>query len=91
MPAKPVKRGYKVQVRADESGFVCEYQVYTGKTENAEKGLGFRIVKDPTRELIGGNHKVFFDNFFTGVQLMITETKSDFCMWYSETKSSWFA
>ncbi|XP_054744535.1 piggyBac transposable element-derived protein 4-like [Anastrepha obliqua] len=51
MPAKPVKRGYKCWVRADESSFVCEFQVYTGKTESTEKLLGPRVVKDLTREL----------------------------------------
>ena len=31
-PRKPIKRGFKVWVRADsDNGFVCEYQVYCGK------------------------------------------------------------
>lgn len=71
MPAKPIKRGYKCWVRADESSFVCEFQIYTGKTETTEKQLGPRIVKDLTRELVGKGHHVYFDNFFTGVELMI--------------------
>ena len=32
--------------------------------------MGTRVVKDLTRELVGGNHHVYFDNFFTGVQLL---------------------
>ena len=72
MPQKPIKRGYKVWVRADETGFVCQFQIYTGKIENTrELNLGKRVVEDLTKELVGGNHKVFFDNFFTSVDLMI--------------------
>jgi len=46
LPAKPIKRGYKCWVRADESSYVCEFQVYTGKMQNSEKQLGARVVKD---------------------------------------------
>lgn len=70
MPAKPMKRGYKSWTRADESGYVCEFQLYTGKTDSVEKQLGSRVVKDLTRELVGGNHYVYFDNFFTSVELL---------------------
>jgi len=37
LPAKSIKRGYKCWVRADESSYVCEFQVYTGKMQNSEK------------------------------------------------------
>ena len=41
MPAKPVKRGIKVWCRADShNGYLCEFQVYTGRSESAEGGLG---------------------------------------------------
>ena len=60
-------------VRADESGYVCEFQIYTGKVGNeVEKNLGKRVVEDLTMELVDGNHKVFFDNFFTSVSLMVS-------------------
>lgn len=60
MPAKPTKRGYKVWVRADDSGFVCEFQIYTGKIGDLpEKDLGRRVVKDLTRELRNKNHSFF--------------------------------
>ncbi|XP_058810396.1 piggyBac transposable element-derived protein 4-like [Phymastichus coffea] len=72
MPAKPTKRGYKVWTRADESGFVCQFQIYTGKTDSPEKQLGARVVRDLTRDLVGHNHQVYFDNFFTGVELLIS-------------------
>lgn len=71
MPLKPVKRGYKVWVRADESGYACQFQIYTGKSENtAEKDLGARVVIDLTRDLVGMGHHIYFDNYFNSVALM---------------------
>ncbi|XP_018403038.1 PREDICTED: piggyBac transposable element-derived protein 3-like [Cyphomyrmex costatus] len=75
MPAKPIKRGYKCWVLADESSFVCKFQLYTGKTESTEKQLGARVVKDLTRHLVGKGYHVYFDNFFTGMDLMISLKK----------------
>ena len=47
MPNKPVKRGYKVWMRADaQSGYCCNFEVYTGATPGAaESGLGASVVK----------------------------------------------
>ena len=53
-----------------ENGYASNLQVYTGKEESAEKGLGSRVVKDLTRHLKDKHHHVFFDNFFTSVQLL---------------------
>ena len=54
---------------------MCEFQIYTGKTGSTEKQLGARVVKDLTRELVGNYHHVYFDNFFTGMALMISLKK----------------
>lgn len=71
MPKKPVKRGYKVWMLADSSGYCLNFEIYTGKTGNeVEQNLGARVVKRMTSEIANKNHKVFFDNFFTGVPLM---------------------
>ena len=72
MPMKPIKRGIKVWVLADShNGYFCDFQVYTGKTIGAvEKGLGARVVKDLTNNLKGKYHHTYFDNFFTGVDLL---------------------
>lgn len=56
---------------ADGSSYVCEFQIYTGKAQGTEKELGSRVVRDLTRKLVGNNHHVYFDNFFTSVSLMI--------------------
>lgn len=70
MPMKPIKRGYKVWVRSDETGFMSQFQIYTGKVSNLiEKSLGARVVKDLSRELVGKKHKLYFDNFFNSVEL----------------------
>ncbi|XP_023019185.2 piggyBac transposable element-derived protein 4 [Leptinotarsa decemlineata] len=70
MPMKPVKRGYKIWIRADQSGFVSQFQVYTGKYDGVQESLGSRVVKDLTRPLVGKYHKVYFDNFFTTIPLL---------------------
>ncbi|XP_051168536.1 piggyBac transposable element-derived protein 3-like [Leptopilina boulardi] len=75
LSSNPIKRGYKSWTRSDESGFVCEFQVYTGKSDSTEKQLGARVIKDLTRELVGGNHHVYFDNFFTGVDHLVALKK----------------
>ena len=71
MPMKPIKRGYKVWVRSDEYGYICEFQIYTGKIKNkTECMLGERVVKDLSRGLIHKHYRLCFDNFFTTVNLM---------------------
>lgn len=67
MPMKPIKRGIKVWLCAEaSSGFVCDFQVYTGKRQDGttEQNLGYRVVHDLTRNFTGKNHHVFYDNFF---------------------------
>ena len=73
MPMKPVKRGIKVWCLADsQNGFFSSFQVYTEKESNTvEKGLSKRVVKDLSTELKGKNHHVYFDNFFTRLDLII--------------------
>ena len=73
MPMKPIKQGIKVWECAEvSSGFVCNFQVYTGKKQDgvAEHNLGYRVVYDLTQNLMGKNHHVFFDNFFSIVKLV---------------------
>ena len=70
-PMKPIKRGFKLWTRADETGFIFEFQVYTGKIKKtSEINLGGRVVTELTREIIGDNHHVYFDNFFSSANLL---------------------
>lgn len=51
MPMKPIKRGFKVWVRADATtGFIMQFDVYTGKESNGSR-LGTRVVEKFTEEL----------------------------------------
>ena len=58
-------------VRADAvTGYVCEFEIYTGKTDGQrELGLGGNVVKKLTRNIIGHNYTVYCDNFFTNAAL----------------------
>jgi hypothetical protein len=68
MPLKPIKGGYKVWIRAGESGYVHQFQIYVGKVGNdVEKNLGARVVKDLTRNITGKDYNLHFDNFFNSV------------------------
>ena len=71
VPAKPIKHGIKVWCRADShNGYMCEVQVYTGKSDSAESGLGKRVVLDLARRLEGKKYHLYFDNFFSSVSLL---------------------
>ena len=76
MPQKLIKRRYKVWVRSDMNGYVCEFQIYTGRIANvAEKNLGERVIKDLSQTLKNENYHIYFDNYFTSNDLMITLLK----------------
>ena len=72
MPAKPIKRGIKVWVLGDSSnGYFSKFEVYTGRKEERQVGLGAYVVQTLTEELKHKHHHVFFDNFFTSYQLLV--------------------
>jgi len=71
MPKKPIKRGYKAWVRADETGYVCQFSIYTGKNgDKPTKNLGSTVVNELTADLAGKNYNFYFDSFFSSVELM---------------------
>ena len=76
LPMKPVKRGFKVWVRADAvTGYFCDFDVYVGRPSDGtatEVGLGERIVLQLNECLRGGNYHLYFDNFFTTCRLLDT-------------------
>lgn len=74
MPQKPIKRGFKVWVRADaRNGYVSQVDVYAGKVnDKGEKGLGRHVVEKLTQALIGKHHHIYFDNYFTSIQLLLS-------------------
>ena len=69
LPMKPVKRGFKIWVRADNhNGYVCEFECYTGK-KGDEVGLGGSVVTRLTRDLVGKAYHIFMDRFFSSIVL----------------------
>ena len=75
MANKPVRFGIKFWARCDgRTSYMSDFQLYTGKrdTNDLQKqhGLGYRVVHDLSRDLVGLNHVLFFYRFFTGMQLM---------------------
>ena len=70
MPMKPIKRGIKVWVLADENGFFSHFEVYTGKKDGVEHSLGAQVVKDLTKDFQGSWCHIYFDTFFTSKELL---------------------
>ena len=71
LPKKPIKRGFKIWVRADShNGYVSQFECYTGKKgTTSEVGLGGSVVKRLTRDLVGKGYHIFMDSFFSSVNL----------------------
>jgi hypothetical protein len=70
MPQKPVKRGFKVWCLAvSRNGYLQAFDVYTGATEGATEGLGASVVKRLAKGLRKKGYHLYFDNFFSSVDL----------------------
>jgi hypothetical protein len=78
MPLKPVKRGIKVWAMSDAvNGYVSEFQVYTGKKKDSvERNLGSSVVKTLTQPYYNTYRHLYFDNFFSSIQLLLDLLKS---------------
>ena len=49
---------------------MCELSVYTGKEgDQTETNLGPKVIKKVTRKIVGHNHHIYCDNYFTSVPL----------------------
>ena len=73
LPLKPVKRGFKVWAMSDATnGYMCDFSVYTGATDGREVALGEKVVLSLSDSIMGRHHKLFFDNYFTSVNLLST-------------------
>ena len=73
MPLKPVKRGIKVWAMSDaQNGYMSAFEIYTGKKGTAvEKKLGSRVVKTLLSPNTNTYRYLYFDNFFTSVDLLL--------------------
>ena len=70
-PLKPIKRGFKIWCRADSTnGYVDNFVVYTGKSdEGRTTSLGYKVIMEVCRDLLGKGYHVYCDNYFTSVRL----------------------
>ena len=89
---KPVKRGFKVWVRAD--GYFSEFSVYEGRSESAltlQDTLGARVVKSLSKNIVGKYHHLFIDNFFTSPSLVddLLKDKIYVCGTVRVNRSGW--
>ena len=50
-----------------KSGYVYNFQIYTGREESPHAGLGYHIVMDLLEKLLDKGHIVYCDNFYTGI------------------------
>ena len=66
-------------MRADSaSGYISHFEVYQGKVgDKPEKGLGANVVMRLTESISGRYHHVYFDNYFTGIDLLLNLLKKD--------------
>ncbi|XP_030747084.1 piggyBac transposable element-derived protein 2-like [Sitophilus oryzae] len=81
---KPIRFGFKNWALCASSGYMISFDVYTGKgtVNEYDFGLGgdvvIRLIKQAELPPSQG-HKLFFDNYFTSVQLMLHLTQEGFC------------
>ena len=71
---KPTKWGMKLWVLADSStGYTYNFDVYLGKNNepNSQYGLAYTVVFKLIKGLCEQGYHLFFDNFYTGVKLMM--------------------
>lgn len=72
MPKKPIKRGYKVWMLCEKSGYVYKFSVYTGKVgDSVQKNLGESVVLNLCTEIEGSYHHLYFDNYFSTYSLLV--------------------
>lgn len=72
-PGKPIKRGLKIWMRCETSGYTNDYRVYLGKHDSmCGPSLGERVVKHLCKPLKWKGHHVFFDRYFTSIPLLQT-------------------
>ena len=72
LPAKPVKWGFKVWTVAEsKSGYVCAFDVYTGRrAAPTRNGLGYDVVMQLTERYQHQWRHLYFDNFFSSIKLL---------------------
>lgn len=72
MKNKPISWGFKLWCRCDtETGYLFQFDIYTGKKTNKQIGLGESVVYQLCEPLYGLDCEVYFDNFFNSPTLQL--------------------
>jgi len=72
MKNKPISWGYKFLCRRDsETGYLFQFDIYTGKKTNKQIGLGESVVYQLCEPLFGLGCEVYFDNSFNSPTLQM--------------------
>lgn len=95
LPLKPHKWGYKLFVLCSVSGYAYNFEIYTGNENDANERLKYgepdlgatsNVVVRLSRVIpTNKNHKLFFDNYYTSLPVMVylkkrgTDTVGTFC------------
>ena len=65
---KPIKWGFKWWCRCISiTGYLYEFNLYLGKKEKTELGLGESVVLNLSQKLEGSYCTLYFDNFFNSL------------------------
>ena len=76
-PKKPDKWGFKASVLSEsKSGYVLDWTLYAGKTENAaaaddDASVTHRIVRSLMADHIGKGHELYIDSYYTSVPIAV--------------------
>lgn len=72
VPLKPVKRGFKVWCLASSStGYLYNFDIYCRRKEDRRGTLGEDVVLHLIKRINLVDHRLFFDNFFTTINLLL--------------------
>ena len=69
---KPIKWGFKFWLRCDAvTGYLFQFDIYTGRKDTPELGLGENVVMDLTKNLKDTGVSIFADNYFSSPTLAV--------------------
>ena len=69
--SKPIKWGFRFWFRCGSKfGYLYEFDMYTGKKQEAEKGMGEQVVLKLMESLKNTFCQVYFDNIFSSPNLL---------------------
>ena len=90
---KPTRWGIKIWCIADQSGYLLDFQVYTGKGAVAasKHGVGYDVVMALSARYLFKYHHVFYDNFFASVPLAndLLRRKTYCCSTFRTNRKGW--